>query len=49
VQCVNPFMESVELLAGSMVGRFYSVQEGDVGLSLGEMVEAARRPTMSGN
>jgi len=27
VQCVNPFTESVKLPAGSMVGRFHSVQE----------------------
>jgi len=31
VQCVNPVTEPVELSAGSLVGRFHSVQEGDVG------------------
>jgi len=39
VQCVNPFTESVKLPVGSMVGRFLSVQEGDVGLSLGDTME----------
>jgi len=35
VQCVNLFTESVELPAGSIFGRFHSVQEEDVGPSLG--------------
>jgi len=48
VQCVNPFTESVELPAGSMVSRFHSVQEGDVGLSLGEMTDDLCQPQQGG-
>jgi len=40
VQCVNPFTEPVELPAGSLVGKFHSIQEEDVGLAL----ETATRP-----
>jgi len=43
VQCVNPFTESVKLLAGSMLGRFHSVQEEDVGPSLGDTTEDLRQ------
>jgi len=39
VQCVNLFMESVKLPAGSMLGRFHSVQEKNVGPSLGDAAE----------
>jgi len=35
VQCVNPFTEPVELPAGSLVGKFHSVQEEDVGPGAG--------------
>jgi len=35
VQCVNPFTEPVELPAGSLVKKFHSVQEEDVGSALG--------------
>jgi len=43
VQCVNSFTESVELLAGSMLGRFHSVQEEDVGPSLGDATEGPQQ------
>jgi len=39
LQCVNPFTESVKLPAGSMVGGFHSVQEGDMGPSLEDTAE----------
>jgi len=48
VQCVNPFTESVKLPAGSMLGRFHSVQEEDVGLSLGDTTEGARQRLSKG-
>jgi len=44
VQCVNPFMKLVKLPAGSMVGRFHSVQEGDVGPLLGETTDNLCEP-----
>jgi len=47
VQCVNPFSESAELLAGSMAGRTHSVQ-GDVELSLGETMDNPCRPLRGG-
>jgi len=43
VQCVNSFAETVQLSAGSMVGRFHSVQEKDVGPSLGDTTEESRQ------
>jgi len=42
-QCVNLFTESVELPAGSMFGRFHSVQEEDVGPSLEDTLEGPRQ------
>jgi len=46
VQCVNPFTEPVELPAGSLAGKFYSIQEEDVGP---ETADGARRvPTRDG-
>jgi len=48
VQCVNPFTESVKLPAGSMVGCFHSVQEGDVRPSLGDTTEDSRQRPQRG-
>jgi len=48
VQCINPFMESVELPVGSMVGRFHFVQEGDVGPSLDKTMDNSCRPQQGG-
>jgi len=39
VQCVNPFSEPVKLPPGSMLGHFHSVQEEDIGPSLGDVTE----------
>jgi len=39
VQCINPFSEPVTLSSGSLLGRFHTVQEGDVGPSLGGTME----------
>jgi len=41
VQCVNPFMEPVELLTGSLVENFHFVQEEDVGPAM-ETAEKTR-------
>jgi len=46
VQCVNLFTESVEMPAGFMVGRFHSVQEGDVGPSLGDATNDICQPQL---
>jgi len=40
VQCVNPFTEPMQLLAGSLVRKFHSVQEEYVASAL-ESVEKA--------
>jgi len=48
VQCVNPFTEPVELLAGSLVGKFHSVQEKDVGPAMETAEEIHGVPTMNG-
>jgi len=48
VQCVNLSMESVKLLAGSMLGRFHSVQEKDMGPSLGDTAESPRQRLPTG-
>jgi len=46
VQCVNPFSESAKLPAGSVLGRFHSIQEKDIGPSLGDATEGPRlRPS----
>jgi len=47
VQCVNPFMEPVELPAGSLVGKFHSVQEEDVGPAMETAEEVRGVPEMS--
>jgi len=47
VQCVNPFTEPVELSAGSLVGRFHSIQEEDVGPSPETVDEARGVPTVN--
>jgi len=39
VQCVNPFSEAVTIPSGSTLGRFHSIQEGDIGPSLEEETE----------
>jgi len=48
VQCMNPFTEPVELPARSLVGKFHSVQEEDVGPALETADEAHRIPTRNG-
>jgi len=48
VQCVNPFTETVELRVGSLVGKFHSVQEEDVGPALETADKARRIPTRDG-
>jgi len=44
-QYVNPFTEPVELPAGSLVGKFHSIQEEDVGPALETVDEARQIPT----
>jgi len=39
VQCVNPFSEAVTIPSGSTLGRFHSIQEKDIGPSLGDATE----------
>jgi len=48
VQCVNPFTVPVELPAGSLVGKFHSVQEEDVGPALETADDARRTSTRDG-
>jgi len=48
VQCVNPFTEPVELPAGSLVGKFHSMQEEDVEPALETAEEARGVPTRNG-
>jgi len=43
VQCVNPFSEAVKLPSGSVLGRFHSVQEKDIGPSLGDATEGPQQ------
>jgi len=43
VQCVNPFPEAVTIPSRSTLGRFYSVQEKDIGPSLGEATEGPQQ------
>jgi len=43
VKRINPFMESVKLSAESMLSCFQSVQEKDVGPSLGDTTEGPRQ------
>jgi len=46
--CVNPFTEPVELPVGSLVGKFHSVQEEDVGPALETVDDARSIPTSDG-
>jgi len=39
VQCVNPFSEAVTIPSGYTLGRFHSIQEKDIGPSLGDATE----------
>jgi len=39
VQCVNPFSEAVTISSGSTLGRFYAIQEKDIGPPLGDVAE----------
>jgi len=39
VQCVNPFLESVALPSWFLLGHFHTIQEGNVGPSLGKATE----------
>jgi len=48
VRCVNSFMESVKLPAGSMLSRFHSVQEEDIGPSLEDATEGPRQRPSKG-
>jgi len=48
VQCVNPFTEPVEFSAGSLVGKFHSVQKEDVGPALETAEKARGVPTRDG-
>jgi len=48
VQCVNPFTELVELPAGSLVGKFHSMQGEDVGPTMEMAKEAREKPTTNG-
>jgi len=48
VQCVNPITEPVELPAGSLVRKFHSVQEEDVGPAMETAEEARGVPTRNG-
>jgi len=48
VQCVNHFTEPVELPAGSLLGKFHSVQEEDVVPALETADKARRIPTRDG-
>jgi len=41
VQCVNQFSEAVKLLSGSVLGHFHSVQEENIGPSLGDATESS--------
>jgi len=49
VQCGNLFTEPVELPAESLVGKFHSVQEEDVGPALETADEARGVPTRDGS
>jgi len=48
VQCVNLFTEPVKLLAGFMLGLFHSIQEEDIGPSLGDVTEGLRQCSFKG-
>jgi len=39
VQCINPFSEPVTLSSGLLLGGFHTIQEGDIGPSLGKATE----------
>jgi len=43
VQCVNPFSEAVTVPSGSTLGRFHSIQEEDIGPSLGGATEGPQQ------
>jgi len=47
VQCVNPFSEAVTIPSGSTLARFQSIQEKDIGPSLGDATEGPhQRPSL---
>jgi len=48
VQCINPFSEAVKLPSGSVLGRFYSVQEENIGPSLGDATESPQQRPSQG-
>jgi len=48
VQCVNPFPEAVNLSSGSVLGCFHSVQEENIGPSLGATTEGPRQRPSQG-
>jgi len=48
VQCVNPFSEAVKLSSGSILDRFHSVQEKDIGPSLGDATEGPQQRPSQG-
>jgi len=48
VQCVNPFSEAVKLPSGSVLGHFHSVQEENIGPSLGDATEGPQQRRSQG-
>jgi len=47
VQCVNPFSEAVTIPSGATLGRFHSIQEKDIGPSLGRATEGPQQSPSS--
>jgi len=44
VQCINPFMEPVQLSAGVLVGKYHSIQKADVGPALEKVADTQGNP-----
>jgi len=44
MQCINPFVESVQLSTGALVGKYHAIQETDVGPALEIMADSQRNP-----
>jgi len=47
VQCINPYAEPVKLSAGSLVGRYHSVQETGIGPTIDAAAETPGYPRKS--
>jgi len=45
VQCINPFSEPVQLSAGTLVGKYHSIHETNVGPALKTVAGIQRIPT----